>query len=205
MTELPKKIIVNRIPYSVCNSNDPYSYEADPGVQEIRVTQEAAPARKRQYFMWEVAHLLLVSAGMSQKEADKYHAGVGSVLNRLVIDNDTDFVKGRKPVPSMIWINGLPYTVQQGIFKELQDEDLDNYIAFTLEALRRLGWTGKVRLNRFLSVLTTVSEEATNADDPPAYANQIKERFKKIGVKAFTKNDDATPQLEDHVERNDDK
>lgn len=43
------------------------------------------------------------------------------------------------------------------------------------------------------------------ADDPPAYANQIKERFKKIGVKAFTKNDDATPQLEDHVERNDDK
>lgn len=81
MTELPKKIIVNRIPYSVCNSNDPYSYEADPGVQEIRVTQEAA-------------HLLLVSAGMSQKEADKYHAGVGSVLNRLVIDNDTDFGEG---------------------------------------------------------------------------------------------------------------
>ena len=103
MTELPKKIIVNRIPYSVCNSNDPYSYEADPGVQEIRVTQEAAPARKRQYFMWEVAHLLLVSAGMPQKEADRYHAGVGSVLNRLVIDNDTDFVKGRKPVPSMIF------------------------------------------------------------------------------------------------------
>lgn len=89
--------------------------------------------------------------------------------------------------------------------KERQTEDLDNYIAFTLEALRRLGWTGKVRLNRFLSVLTTVSEEATNADDPPEYANQIKERFKKIGVKAFTKNDDATPQLEDPVERNDDK
>lgn len=130
MTELPKKVIVNRIPYSVCNSNDPYSYEADPGVQEIRVTQEAAPARKRQYFMWEVAHLLLVSAGMSQKEADRYHAGVGSVLNRLVIDNDTDFVKGRKPVPSMIWINGLPYTIQQGIFKELQDEDLGGRVTY---------------------------------------------------------------------------
>ena len=80
--------------------------------------------------MWEVAHLLLVSAGMSQKEADKYHAGVGSVLNRLVIDNDTDFVKGRKPVPSMIWINGLPYTVQQGIFKELQDEDLGGRVTY---------------------------------------------------------------------------
>ena len=130
MTELPKKIIVNRIPYSVCNSNDPYSYEADPGVQEIRVTQEAASARKRQYFMWEVAHLLLVSAGMPQKEADRYHAGVGSVLNRLVIDNDTDFVKGRKPVPSMIWINGLPYTIQQGIFKELQDEDLGGRVTY---------------------------------------------------------------------------
>ena len=130
MTELPKKIIVNRIPYSVCNSNDPYSYEADPGVQEIRVTQEAAPARKRQYFMWEVAHLLLVSAGMPQKEADRYHAGVGSVLNRLVIDNDTDFMKGRKPVPSMIWINGLPYTIQQGIFKELQDEDLGGRVTY---------------------------------------------------------------------------
>lgn len=80
-----------------------------------------------------------------------------------------------------------------------------SHIAFTLEALRRLGWTGKVRLNRFLSVLTTVSEEAANAADPPAYANQIKERFKKIGVKAFAKNDDATPQLEGPVERNDDK
>lgn len=102
MTELPKKIVVNRIPYSVCNSNDPYSYEADPGVQEIRVTQEA----------------------------DKYHAGVGSVLNRLVIDNDMDFVKGRKPVPSMIWINGLPYTIQQGIFKELQDEDLGGRVTY---------------------------------------------------------------------------
>ena len=77
--------------------------------------------------------------------------------------------------------------------KERQTEDLDNYIAFTLEALSRLGWSGKV------------SEEAANADDPPAYANQIKERLKKIGVKAFTKNDDATPQLEEHVERNDDK
>ena len=68
--------------------------------------------------------------------------------------------------------------------KERQTEDLDNYIAFTLEALRRLGWTGKVR---------------------PDLEEIIKERLKKIGVKAFTKNDDATPQLEDHVERNDDK
>lgn len=84
-------------------------------------------------------------------------------------------------------------------------EDLDNYIAFTLEALSRLGWTGKTRLNRFLSMLTVVSEEATNADDPPAYANEIKERLKSKGIKAFTKNDDATPQLEDNEERNDDE
>lgn len=89
--------------------------------------------------------------------------------------------------------------------KARQAEDLDNYIAFTLEALSRLGWTGKTRLNRFLSMLTVVSEEATNADDPPAYASEIKERLKSKGVKAFTKNDDATPQLEDNEERNDDE
>lgn len=89
--------------------------------------------------------------------------------------------------------------------EQRKTEDLDNYIAFTLEALSRLGWTGKTRLNRFLSVLTVVSEEATNADDPPAYASKIKERLKSKGVKAFTKNDDATPQLEDNEERNDDE
>lgn len=89
--------------------------------------------------------------------------------------------------------------------KARQAEDLDNYIAFTLEALTRLGWTGKTRLNRFLSMLTVVSEEATNADDPPAYTSEIKERLKSKGVKAFTKNDDATPQLEDNEERNDDE
>lgn len=89
--------------------------------------------------------------------------------------------------------------------KARQAEDLDNYIAFTLEALTRLGWTGKTRLNRFLSMLTAVSEEATNADDPPAYTSEIKERLKSKGVKAFTKNDDAAPQLEDNEERNDDE
>lgn len=89
--------------------------------------------------------------------------------------------------------------------KARQAEDLDNYIAFTLEALSRLGWTGKTRLNRFLSMLTVVSEEATNAGDPPAYANEIKERLKNKGVKAFTKNADVTPQLEDNEERNDDE
>lgn len=89
--------------------------------------------------------------------------------------------------------------------KARQAEDLDNYIAFTLEALSRLGWTGKTRLNRFLSMLTVVSEEATNADDPPAYTSEIKERLKSKGVKAFTKNADATPQLEDNEERNDDE
>lgn len=89
--------------------------------------------------------------------------------------------------------------------KARQAEDLDNYIAFTLEALSRLGWTGKTRLNRFLSMLTVVSEEATNADDPPAYTGEIKERLNSKGVKAFTKNDDATPQLEDNEERNDDE
>lgn len=85
-------------------------------------------------------------------------------------------------------------------FTDLCDDCRLKFLKMAVEHLER-----KVRLNRFLSVLTTVSEETTNADDPPAYANQIKERFKKIGVKAFAKNDDATPQLENLVERNDDK
>ena len=147
MTELPKKIIVNRIPYSVCNSNDPYSYEADPGsgCTWISPTYPAfPPSALMKPSVWPPRSMTapseiptiwspkrkLVSAGMPQKEADRYHAGVGSVLNRLVIDNDTDFVKGRKPVPSMIWINGLPYTIQQGIFKELQDEDLGGRVTY---------------------------------------------------------------------------
>lgn len=76
-------------------------------------------------------------------------------------------------------------------------EDLNNYTAFTLEALSRLGWAGKTRLNRFLAMLTTVSEEATNADDSVAYADSIKSSMTAKGVVAFTENDDATPQLED--------
>lgn len=75
-------------------------------------------------------------------------------------------------------------------------ENLNNYIAFTLEALNRLGWTGRTRLNRFLAMLTTVSEEATNADDSTAYADEIKKRLTDKGVTAFIKNDDAAPQPE---------
>lgn len=77
-------------------------------------------------------------------------------------------------------------------------ENISNYMAFTLEALTRLGWTGKTRLNRFLSMLTLVSDEATNADDPTAYAKEIKRRLTDKGVVAFReelKNDDR-PQLE---------
>lgn len=83
--------------------------------------------------------------------------------------------------------------------KERSAEDLSNYVAFTLEALSRLGWTGKTRLNRFLSMLTLVSEEATSADDSTAYAREIKERMTEKGVTAFLeepKNDDHPQQEE---------
>lgn len=86
------------------------------------------------------------------------------------------------------------------IIEERKAEDLNNYIAFTLESLNRLGW-GKDRLNRFLSVLTAVSEEASNADNSPAYADDIKKRLTMKGVTAFRKNDDAAPQLEENGER----
>ncbi|MDD2960053.1 MAG: hypothetical protein PHR92_16340 [Lachnospiraceae bacterium] len=80
---------------------------------------------------------------------------------------------------------------------ERSAEDLNNFMAFALEALNRLGWTGKTRLNRFLAALTEVSSEAVDASDPAAYADEIKERMTAKGVVAFMKNDDATPQLED--------
>lgn len=69
--------------------------------------------------------------------------------------------------------------------KQMETENLNNYIAFTLEALYRLGWTGKTRLNRFLSVLTEVSDEAVNATDSAAYASEIKKRMTEKGVSAF--------------------
>lgn len=75
--------------------------------------------------------------------------------------------------------------------EERRHEDLNNYIAFSLEALSRLGWTGKTRLNRFLATLTAVSEEAANADDPTAYADDIKKRMTDKGVSAFMKSDDT--------------
>lgn len=77
-------------------------------------------------------------------------------------------------------------------------QNISNYMAFTLEALTRLGWSGKTRLNRFLSMITLVSDEAANADDPTAYAREIKRRLTDKGVVAFReelKNDDR-PQLE---------
>ena len=69
--------------------------------------------------------------------------------------------------------------------KQTEAENINNYIAFTLEALSRRGWTGKTRLNRFLSVLTEVSDEAVNATDSAAYANEIKKRMTEKGVSAF--------------------
>lgn len=79
-----------------------------------------------------------------------------------------------------------------------QEETVNNYVAYTLETLTRLGWTGKTRLNRFLCALTEVSTEATNADDTTAYIRDIKDRMTAKGVVAFTeeqKHDDR-PQLE---------
>lgn len=71
------------------------------------------------------------------------------------------------------------------IVAQREAENISNYMAFTLEALTRLGWTGKTRLNRFLSMLTLISAEATNADDSTAYAKEIKTRMTDKGVVAF--------------------
>lgn len=129
MTKLPSKVIVNRIPYTVKESDDKYSYEADPRIQEIRVTSGAAAPRQRQYFMWEIAHLLLTSAGMSLTSADRYHSQVGSVLNRLVIDNSWDWLKTGQQ-PTSVWINGLPYSIKYGTWDDMEKEDLGGNITY---------------------------------------------------------------------------
>lgn len=130
MIKLPESIAVCRIPYKVQSVDSNYSYEADPAKQLITVTKDAAPARQRQYFMWEIAHILLTAGGMNTKEADKYHAQVGSVLNRFIVDNTLDWVKGKKADPSMVWINGIPYSVEYGDFEELKAENLGGRITY---------------------------------------------------------------------------
>lgn len=130
MSKLPNTIQVNRIPYKIRLSDNKYSYEADPGKQEICVAGSAAEPRKRQYLLWEIAHLLLQSAGMMKKDCDRYHTNVGSCLYRFVVDNDLDFVKGKKKIPSMLWVNGIPYQIRQGMFKELEDDDLGGQVTY---------------------------------------------------------------------------
>lgn len=130
MTKLPEQLTICRIPFHICKAEDKYSYEADPGTQEIKVTEIAAIARKRQYLMWEIAHILLTAGGMSAKDADRYHAQVGTVLNRLVVDNNLDWVKGQKADPSMVWINGLPYSITYGDYDDLREDDLGGRITY---------------------------------------------------------------------------
>lgn len=80
--------------------------------------------------MWEIIHLLLEAAGMPDKDLERYYAQVGSVLNRFVIDNTLDWVKGGKPLPTTLWINGIPYTLTYGKFTELKEENLGGRVTY---------------------------------------------------------------------------
>lgn len=110
------------------------------------------------------------------------------------------FPPKKTPTPLQVGddVKGELLKIAEEIVAKREAENLSNYIAFTLEALTRLGWTGKLRLNRFLSMLTIVSSEATNADDPTAYAMEIKERLTDKGVVAFLEElkSNNRPQLE---------
>lgn len=130
MIKLPEKITVCRIPYKIQKSGENYSYEVLPDKQIIGITEAAAPARKRQYLMWEIAHLLLEAAGISEKSLEQYYQQIGSVLNRFVIDNTMGWVNGDKPLPSTLWINGLPYSLEYGVFKELEEENLGGRVTY---------------------------------------------------------------------------
>lgn len=130
MTKLPDSVTVCRIPYRVVETDNEYSYEVAPDKQEIRITQNAATPRKRQYLMWEIAHTLLEAAGMPDKDLERYYKQVGSVLNWFVIDNGMEWVKGKKPLPTTLWINGIPYTLTYGKFDELIKESLGGRVTY---------------------------------------------------------------------------
>lgn len=130
MIKLPEKITICRIPFTVIETDGKCSYESSPDTQEIKVTGDAATPRKRQYLMWEIAHMLLTASGMKNKDADRYHAQVGSVLNRLIVDNNLDFVKSRTALPNMVWINGIPYAINYGDYEELKEENLGGQITY---------------------------------------------------------------------------
>lgn len=130
MTKLPGSVTVCRIPYRVVETDNEYSYEVAADKQEIRITQSAAIPRKRQYLMWEITHLLLEAAGMPDEDIETYYAQVGSVLNRFVIDNTLEWVKGKKPLPTTLWINGIPYTLTYGKFAELKEENLGGRVTY---------------------------------------------------------------------------
>ena len=108
---------------------------ADPFIAWIRLSQLLLPNKiknpKRPYVGKGLKPMTKEVFGVQMSEfTSVLERNKALFFDQVPNDEHDAFVKGRKPVPSMIWINGLPYTVQQGIFKELQDEDLGGRVTY---------------------------------------------------------------------------
>lgn len=65
-----------------------------------------------------------------------------------------------------------------------EDENIRNFITLAPVALRRCEKFGATRLNRFLAELTTVSDEAINADDTEAWYKEQRDSLTAVGCVA---------------------
>lgn len=129
MIDLPKKIIVSRIPYDVVQTDNQYTYECLTTKQEIGINKDLNIQKQRQYIFWEIAHLMLSSAGLPSKECEEYHKSFGNVLHRFIVENNNSWAICEEK-PAEIYLNGIRYTIQIGDVDELKDEDLGGRIKY---------------------------------------------------------------------------
>lgn len=130
MIKLPKELIVTGIPYKIEPPVDNFDQGCNSSKQVIWVTEDGAPARRRQFLFWEVAYLLMEASGISEPTINKYYRQVGAVLNRFCVDNNLDWVKNNDPAPSTIWINGLPYIVDRNADNLLKIRSLGGEVMY---------------------------------------------------------------------------
>lgn len=129
MTDLPKKITISRIPYDVVQTDNQYTYECLTTNQVIGINKDLNIQKKRQYIFWEIAHLMLSSAGLPSKECEEYHRSFGNVLYRFVRQNNTSWAICEEK-PTEVYLNGIRYTIEIGDVDELKNEDLGGRIKY---------------------------------------------------------------------------
>lgn len=179
MTDLPKTVTVTGIPYTVKPPNFDGDYGVDSQTQVIYVCEDAAPARRRQYLIQNVALLLMEAGGITKKTYQRYHRQVGAVLDRFLKDNTLDWVKESKQAPGTIWINGLAYRVSRDADRELSARNLGGEVDFNTLEIRILN-------NLEPDIMTYVTiHECTHAIFFEAYAGNLHDREEIVEAVAW--------------------